>query len=170
MTRQPTSAHTAEEATLWDLIKDIKFAMFTTRTAEGRLQARPMTTQNSKLDEHNVLWFFMSKASEPVADLTASSDVCVVYADPGADSWVSVSGQASVNDDAAKKKQLWNVMTQAWFPKGVVDPDLALVQVRIASASYWNVKENQVVQLAKIAAAVITGKPPQMGEHGEVRM
>ena len=136
MTQKPTPSHTAEEATLWDLIKVSKFAMFTTRTAEGRLRARPMTTQNSKLDEHNVLWFFMSKASEPVADLTTSSDVCVIYADPGKDSWVSVSGQASVNDAAAKKKQLWNVMTQAWFPKGVDDPDLALVQARITSASY----------------------------------
>ena len=61
-------------------------------------------------------------------------------------------------------------MTQAWFPQGVDDPDLALVQVRIASASYWDVKENQVVQLLKMAAAVITGKPPTLGEHANVKM
>ena len=165
-----TQQHIASEATLWDLIKDIKFAMFTTRNAEGQLQARPMTTQNAKLDEQHALWFFMSRTSEPAVDLTASPEVCVIYADPGKDSWVSVSGHAAVVDDAAKKKQLWNVMTQAWFPRGVDDPDLALVQVRIASASYWNVKENQVVQLLKMAAAVITGKPPQMGEHADVKM
>ena len=165
-----TAQHTASEATLWDLIKDIKFAMFTTRNAEGRLQARPMTTQNAKLDEQNALWFFMSRKSEPAVDLAASPDVCVIYADPGKDSWVSVSGQAAVVDNAAKKKQLWNVMTQAWFPQGVDDPDLALVQVRIASASYWDVKENQVVQLLEMAAAVITGKPPTLGEHANVKM
>ncbi|MEO7151878.1 MAG: pyridoxamine 5'-phosphate oxidase family protein [Burkholderiaceae bacterium] len=162
--------HTAHEATLWDLIKDIKFAMFTTRNGEGRLQARPMTTQNAKLDEDNALWFFMSRSSEPAMDLLAAPDVGVIYADPGKDSWVSVSGQAAVVEDAAKKKKLWNVMTQAWFPKGVDDPDLALVCVRIVSASYWNVKENQVVQLLKMAAAVITGKPPEMGEHADVKM
>ncbi len=155
---------------LWKLIKDIKFAMFTTRNADGRLQARPMTTQNSKLDEQDSLWFFMSRSSDPAVDLTASAEVCVIYADPAKDAWVSVSGQAAVVEDAAKKKALWNMMTQAWFPKGVDDPDLALVQVRIGSASYWNVKDNQVVQLLKMAAAVITGKPPQMGEHADVKM
>ena len=165
-----TQQHTASEATLWDLIKDIRFAMFTTRNADGRLQARPMTTQNSKLDEENILWFFMSRKSEPAVDLAALPEVCVIYADPGKDSWVSVSGQAAVVEDEAKKKQLWNVMTKAWFPQGVDDPDLALVQVRIASASYWNVKENQVVQLLKMAAAVVTGKPPKMGEHADVKM
>ena len=163
-------SHTTSEATLWDLIKDIKFAMFTTHSPEGTLQSRPMTTQNAKLDEQNSLWFFMSRSNEPATDLVAAPQVCVIYADPGKDSWVSVSGQASVIEDAAKKKQLWNVMTQAWFPKGVDDPDLALVQVRISSASYWNVKENQIVQLLKMAAAVITGKPPQLGEHAEVKM
>ncbi len=165
-----TEQHTATEATLWDLIKDIKFAMFTTRNARGQLQARPMTTQNAKLDEQNALWFFMSRKSEPAVDLAASPEVCVIYADPGKDSWVSVSGQAAVVDDAAKKKQHWNVMTQAWFPQGVDDPDLALVQVRIASASYWDVKETQVVQLLKMAAAVITGKAPTLGEHANVKM
>ncbi|MEO6410186.1 MAG: pyridoxamine 5'-phosphate oxidase family protein [Burkholderiaceae bacterium] len=165
-----TQHHTATEATLWDLIKDIKFAMFTTRNAEGTLQARPMTTQNAKLDEENALWFFMSRQSEAATDLAASTQVCVIYADPGKDSWVSVSGEAAVVEDAAKKKQLWNVMTKAWFPKGIDDPDLALVRVRIASASYWNVTENQVVQLLKMAAAVITGKPPQMGDHADVKM
>ncbi len=162
--------NTTSEATLWDLIKDIKFAMFTTRNGDGRLQARPMTTQNARLDEDNLLWFFMSRSSEPAQDLAASPEVCVIYADPGKDSWVSVSGQAAIVDDAAKKKKLWNVMTQAWFPKGVDDPDLALVCVRIASASYWNVTENQVVQLLKMAAAVITGKPPEMGEHADIKM
>ena len=62
-----------------------------------------MTTQNAKLDEQNALWFFMSRKSEPAVDLAASPEVCVIYADPGNDSWVSVSGQAAVVDDAAKR-------------------------------------------------------------------
>ena len=54
---------------LWELIQDIRFAMFTTRHGNGHLHSRPMTTQNSKLDEDSSLWFFMSRAGEPVADL-----------------------------------------------------------------------------------------------------
>ena len=61
-------------------------------------------------------------------------------------------------------------MAQAWFAGGPADADLALVCVRIIHADYWNVKESKVTQLLKMATAAATGKPPKMGEHGEVRM
>ncbi|MBC7941133.1 MAG: pyridoxamine 5'-phosphate oxidase family protein [Chitinophagaceae bacterium] len=156
---------------LWALIKDIRFAMFTARHANGHLHSRPMTTQNSAVDEDSSLWFFMSRKSETVSDLLQNPTVNVSYADPGSDSYVSVSGDAAVVNDMAKKQQLWSKMTQAWFPKGVDDPDLALVQVKITHADYWDVKESKIVQLFKMAKAAVTGKPPTgMGEHAEVQM
>ncbi len=156
---------------LWDLIKDIRFAMFTARHSNGHLHSRPMTTQNTCVDEDASLWFFMSLRSEPVADLAADPVVNIGYADPGSDRYVSVSGTAAVVDDLAKKKQLWTKMAEAWFPGGAADPDLALVQVKIIHAHYWDVHENKLVQLFHIAKAVITGKPPtQLGEHAEIRM
>lgn len=113
---------------LWDLIKDIKFAMFTTRHSNGHMHSRPMTTQNKRMDEDDSLWFFMSRSGEPVADLIAQPDVNVVYASPGDDSYVSVSGIASVVDNPAKKEQLWNKLNEAWFAGGVTDqrPGLSL--------------------------------------------
>ena len=156
---------------LWKLVKDIKFAMFTTRhRSNGHLHARPMTTQNKSLEADDSLWFFMSKSSDPVDDLKAEPNVALVYADPVADTWVSVSGTAALIEDAAKKQQFWNKITQAWFPGGPGDPDLALVQVRIVHANYWDVHESKTVQLFEIAKAVVTGKPPQLGEQGEVRL
>ena len=156
---------------LWQLIKEIRFSMFTVRHANGHLHSRPMTTQNTSVEDDSSLWFFMSRGSEPVADLCREGSVNVAYADVGADSYVSVSGNATVVEDLAKKRQLWSKMAQAWFPGGAEDPDLALVQVKISHADYWDVKENKLVQLMKIAHAAITGKPPAgMGEHGEVRM
>ena len=158
-------------AKLWDLIKDIRFAMFTTRHSNGHLHSRPMTTQNSKLDEDRSLWFFMLRKSEPVADLAGDSTVNVVYADPGEDSYVSVSGTAVVVEDMARKERLWSKMAQAWFPGGSTDPDLALVCVTISHANYWDVEESKVVQLYKMAKAAVTGKPPtNLGEQAEIRM
>lgn len=162
--------HTDSRAKLWDLIKDMRFAMFTTRHSNGHLHSRPMTTQNSKLDEDASLWFFMSRAGEPVADLIADPTVNVVYADPGEDSYVSVSGTAAVVEDMNKKHALWSKMTEAWFPGGPTDPDLALVEVKITHANYWDVDHSQVVQLFLMAKAVITGKPPKMGQQAEIRM
>ena len=155
---------------LWDLIKDTRFAMFTTRHGNGHLHSRPMTTQNKTIDEDRSLWFFMSRKSDPVDDLIADPSVNAVYANPSKDSYVSVSGRAAVRDDAAKKTQLWNKAAEAWFPGGPTDPDLALVEVQIIHANYWDVKESKLVQLFEMAKANLTGKPPAMGEHGEVRM
>ena len=95
---------------LWDLIKDIRFAMFTTRHGNGHLHSRPMTTQNSRLDEDSSLWFFMDRRDDPVADLKADPVVNLVYADPGKDRYVSVSGTATVVEDLAKNEA---VMVQA---------------------------------------------------------
>ena len=151
-------------------IKDIQFAMFTTR-ADGRLRSRPMTTQNSEVDERSSLWFFMSRGSEAVNDIGADPVVNVAYADPGRDADVSVSGEAAVVEDRAKKEQLWSKLAEAWFPDGADDPDLALVEVRIEDAEYWDVKESKVTQLVKMARAAVVSDPPSgMGEHGEVHM
>jgi len=157
---------------LWTMIKDIKFAMFTTRHgSNGHLHSRPMTTQNPSLEADESLWFFMSKKGDPVDELKADPIVNLVYADPSADTYVSVSGSAAMIEDAAKKEQLWSKLAAAWFPGGPADPDLALVQVRIAHAHYWDVKESKLVQLYEMAKAAVTGKPPvDLGEHGEVRM
>ena len=73
---------------LADLIKDIKFAMFTTRHGNGHLHARPMTTQNKALEADDSLWFFMSKKSGPVDDIKANPVVGLVYADPSSDTYV----------------------------------------------------------------------------------
>jgi general stress protein 26 len=155
---------------LWELVKDIQFAMFTTR-ADGRLRSRPMTTQNSEVDERASLWFFMSRGSEAVNDIGADPVVNVAYADPGRDAYVSISGEAAVVEDRGKKEQLWSKLAEAWFPGGADDPDLALVEVRIEDAEYWDVKESKVTQLFKMARAAVVSDPPTgMGEHGEVHM
>ena len=72
-----------------------------------------------------------------------------------------------MREDAAKKKELWNKITEAWFPGGPTDPDVALVQVRIVHANYWDVKSSKLVQLLAMAKAAVTGKPP--ADLGELR-
>ncbi|MDB6002513.1 MAG: ral stress protein [Rhizobacter sp.] len=153
---------------LWELIHDIKFAMFAARSSDGEIRSRPLTTQN-KIDEGGVLWFFVSKSSELVQDLRTEPQVNVSYADPGDDSYVSVAGTATLSEDRAKVEELFTPMAKAWFTQGPNDPDLQLVQVRIDQAEYWDVKESKVTQLFKMAKSAVTGQPPSgMGEHREL--
>lgn len=158
---QPTDEHA-----LWTLIKDIKFGMLTHRHANGDLHSHPLTTQNKSADEGTALYFFVSHKSELAQGIAQDSHVNVSYAHPGHDSYVSVSGHAMVVEDQTKKDYLFTPLAKAWFPGGASDPDLALLQVNIGHAEYWDVKESKMVQLAKMAQAVITGEPPEkMGDH-----
>jgi general stress protein 26 len=164
-----TTDSTAErQRKLFDMIKDVKFAMFTTHKPQGHLHSRPMTTQNKSLDD-DALWFFMSRSEAPVSELRGDQQVNVSYANPGSETYVSVSGIARVVEDLAKKQALWNKGAEAWFKGGVNDPDFALVKVTIEHADYWDVKDSKIVQLFKRAEAAVTGKEPQLGEHGHIR-
>lgn len=154
---------------VWDLIEDIRFAMFTTHNANGHLHAWPMTVQNKSFDDEK-LWFFMSRSSEAVRELQANRQVGVSFADPGKDTYVSLSAEARVVDDRAKAQSLWSKMDEAWFKNGVDDPDLALVEVSIVHGHYWDVKESKLTQLVLMAKAALTGETAKLGESGEVRV
>lgn len=158
-------------ATLWKLIKDIRFGMLTHRAASGMLHAHPLTTQNREIDEHSQLFFFISRQSELYTRLRADSQVNVTYADPGQDSYVSLSGAAGFIEDPAKKEALWSPAAKAWFPGGVTDPNLVLLAVHIGHAEYWDVTDSKMVQLFKMAKAAVTGTPPShLGEHQELTL
>ena len=162
---------TSDLHTLWDLIKDIKFGMLVHRHSDGSLQGHPLTTQNKSMDENSVLYFFISQKSEMANRLRTDSNVNVSYADTGADNYVSFAGTAHFSSDAAKKEELFNPIVKAWFPGGVTDPDLALLEVKISQAEYWNSKDSKPTQLFKMIKSAITGEPPKnMSEHKELHI
>ena len=157
--------------TLWDLIKDIKFGMFTHRSTGGMLHAHPLTTQNKSVDEGATLYFFVPKNGEIAQAIGQDPKVCVAYADPGDDSYVSVSGDAMLDENQAKKEELFTAMAKAWFPAGATDPNLGLIAVRLHHAEYWDVDDSKMVQLFKMAKAAVTGdQPKNLGEHKELRL
>ena len=154
---------------LWTLIKDIKFGMFTHRDAHGVLHAHPLTTQNKSVDEKATLYFFVKSDSEIVSAVADAQQV--TYADPGSDSYVSVSGEAQIDHDQAKKEALFTPMSKAWFPAGPTDPSLTLITVRLQHAEYWKTDDGTMVQLFKMAKAALTGDaPPDLGDHKKIRL
>ena len=165
------SNQTSDHETLWDLIKGIRFGMLTHRHRDGSLQGHPLTTQNKSIDQGFVLYFFVSEKSGIPGRLREDSSVNLAYADPGADSYVSIAGQAGFSNDPATRERLWSPMAKAWFPGGLEDPDLTLLEVTITHAEYWNVKDSKVTQLFKMAKAAVTGDTPKnMGEHKELKI
>ncbi len=157
---------TERMAKLRELIEDISIASLVTMDSDGVLRARPMATQ--QLDENSELWFFTNDYTAKVDSVLAHPQVCVSYADPGKNSYVSVSGTAELVRDKAKIKELWKPALKAWFPKGVDDPDIALLRVDAISAQYWDSSESKLVQLFGMLKAIATGEPAEGGENEKV--
>jgi general stress protein 26 len=145
-------------------IKDIRFGMFTTADASHVLTSRPLTTQ--QIDNEGNLWFFSSDEAPFMLDLPQHPGVNIVYSHPERNLYLSISGRAHLLKDRDKARELWNAAARSWFPRGVDDPQLTLIRVRIESAEYWDAGSTKMKQLAHIAKSAITGAGPAVvGRH-----
>jgi len=146
------------------LIKGIRVAMMTTRDDDGTLRARPMQTQEQEFD--GTLWFFTPASSHKVDEINHNEhQVNLSYADPSDNRYVSVSGVATLVRDRAKIDQLWTPVLKAWFPKGKDDPEVALLNVDVTKAEYWDSPSSTIVKLVGFTKAVLTGQQYRPGEN-----
>ncbi|MFP4098888.1 MAG: pyridoxamine 5'-phosphate oxidase family protein [Alphaproteobacteria bacterium] len=131
-----------ESQEIWNLIKDIKVAMLTSND-DGTLRARPMHHIQDEFD--GTLWFYTAKSSGKVEELQKQNQVCLSYADPGIDTYVSLSGDVGFTQDKALIDKFWNSFSAAWFEGGKDDPDITLMEIRITQAESWDSKSKEVV-------------------------
>ena len=148
---------------LGELIRDIRIAMLTTVEEDGTLHIRPMATQQVVFDGD--LWFFTEAAAPKVENVEHDEHVNIAYASESDHRYVSVSGTARLVRDRAKAEELWNPFVKAWFPKGVDDPNLALLKVSVQRAEYWESPNSGIVRLAGFAKALVTGKRYEGSEN-----
>jgi general stress protein 26 len=158
---------TNELQKLADLIGESQIAMLTTAEPNGLLRSRPLVTL--QLDSESRLWFFISVTSPKISEIAQHPEVNLSYSDPDKQDYVSVSGAAEIVRDRQKMRELWTPWVEPYFPKGIDDPDLALLCVRIAQAEYWNAPETNVERLYGFAKAIATGDTQALGEHQKVR-
>src|SRR3712207_1517388 len=84
-----------------ELLKGQRFGFLTTRTPEGKLTSRPMALQEVEFDGD--LWFFAEQSAPWLGHISHSSQVNVGAGSGG--SWVSLTGEAVIVSDVAKKKR-----------------------------------------------------------------
>lgn len=161
--------HHEQLATLRNKVEDVKFGMFTTTNPDLSLSSRPMTSQ--QIDTQGQLWFFTSDESAFTKNLAAQPLVNVTFSDPDDSLYVSISGRAILIKNREKAEELWNPMVGTWFPGGLDDPHLSLINVDMYSAEYWDVTSSKMTQLFAMAKGVFTGKrPTDLGEHVKMEL
>ncbi|KJL27812.1 pyridoxamine 5'-phosphate oxidase family protein [Microbacterium oxydans] len=138
-----------------ELIKDFRFAMFTTRNAQDRLVAHPLTVQESEFDGD--LWFLVAKSASLTGDIERDERVGVSLSSNG--SWVSLSGTAELVDDQSKIRELWSPTVEAWFTDGPEDPNVGLLKFSAESAEYWDSPGGKLASIFSFVKSKITGEP-----------
>lgn len=150
-TRQDETAHQK----VFDLIKDIRVAQMVTVTAGGRLRSQPMVSRQETFSGE--LWFFTSAAAGKIGEIEQSGEVLLTYSDPARQNYVSFEGEGELIRETAKAEEVWSETMRVWFPKGPIDPDVALVRVRVREATYWDSPSSAFVVAYGHADAMATG-------------
>lgn len=148
---------------LLDKINNTPSAILTTRSG-NELHSRPMKTVESQ--DFGVVWLFSDIHTDKTNELDRSPNVSVTYVNTQEEIFVAISGTATLQRDPKLIRKYWNPMLRSWFPKGVDDPNLALIKVTINMAEYWDTSPSAVTKLFNVAKAAVTGQKSAGGEHG----
>jgi general stress protein 26 len=145
-TRRPSSGDNADGHTepagleaipeIARIVKSIDTCMFTTRDADGVLQARPMSN-NGEVEWDGTSWFFAPSGGRLVAEIRHDPEALTTYRADDRFAWVTLSGQAHVVDDDEAKRRLWLTELGRWFPNGPDDPEVALIRFESTAARWW---------------------------------
>jgi general stress protein 26 len=147
-----------------EIMKNHRFGMLTTRDPFGSMVSRPMALQEVEFDGD--LWFFAERGSRKIDHVGAHPQVNVALSSN--DSWVSLTGEASVVEDVAKKRELWNAGAQAWLPQGPDDDGVVLIRVESTSAEYWDSPGGRIATAISFAKAKVTGQRFEGGDNERV--
>ena len=153
---------------LKDLLSDIPVCMFVTHLENDQVTSRPMTT--AKIDDDGNVWFFANMFGETVVEESNDNSVYLVYAHPGRNTYVHITGYAHVVWDREKIEALWNPLLKAWYPGGVDDPRLCLLKVITEEARYWNASSNKMVIFFNMLKAIARKDEYHEGETGKLNL
>jgi general stress protein 26 len=155
--------------TLLQIINRVHVAMMTTTEPADSLRSRPLATLRTE-EFDGFLWFYTAADSPKIAEIGEHHQVNLSYADPAHHLYASVSGQGVVVRDAEKMAERWNPLVKAWFPNGLDDPNLVLLQVSVDKAEYWDASGTPVKRLAAFKKALATGDTSDLVENRKLRL
>jgi len=153
---------------LKEMAEDIKTCMFCTRIDRMPIETRPMSTRI--VDEEGNIWFISSQDSHKNLEIKDHDEVQLIYAKNSDFHFLSVYGHATILKDKDKIEELWTKWADAWFEDGKKDPNVTLICVKPKEAYYWDTKDGKMVSLIKIAFAAVSGKTPDDGIEGTIRL
>jgi general stress protein 26 len=134
-------------------------------TVSGReLRSRPMGAFVRR--DVGLIYFLTDQRAHKEEEIERSPQVCLSFADPHGQKYVSVSGRAAISSDRRKIRELWSIPAKLWWDSPD-DPNIRLLTVTPDVAEFWDAPGN-VVSSLKVAFALATGTHVDAGEHKKV--
>ena len=148
-------------------VKQSDTCFFCTRVSSGGADsARPMSVQ--RVDDNGDLWFLSAVDSHKNADITRDDAVTLYFQGSKHSDFLQLTGTATVTQDKAVIRELWEPIVKTWFTQGIDDPRITAIRVRPSSGYYWDNKHGNVVAGVKMLIGAAIGKTLDDSIQGRV--
>ena len=123
-------------------MRDIDFAILSTRTEGGAVAGRPMSN-NREVDYDGDSHFFTLDDTRTVGDIRRDPNVGLGYQSKSGmlgmkPFFITVEGRAELIHDKARFAEHWTKDLDRWFEKGIDTPGLVLIKVAAERLHYWD--------------------------------
>ena len=144
------------ELTLSDIsekMRDIDFAILSTRTQSGAIAARPMSN-NRQVDYDGDNYFFTLQETGSIRDITGDPNVGLSFQGrSGAlgmkPFFITIEGHAELIRDKGQFAEHWTSDLDEWFKDGIDTPGLVLIKVNAQRLHYWDGYEEGEISLGQ---------------------
>lgn len=154
---------------LKQLIAHSGTCFFCTEPANGPSRGvRPMTIQ--EVDEEGNLWILSAKDSHVNAEIALDSRVKLYFQGSKYSDYLYLTGEATVQEDKGKIKELWSPLLKVWFTEGEHDPRISLLKVVPAFGYYWDNKHGNFVAGVKMMLGAAIGTTLDDSIEGQIRV
>lgn len=123
-------------------MRDIDYAMLSTRSDGGAIAARPMSN-NRDVRYNGDSFFFTYEKTRTVEDIGRDAKVGLGFQGKGGlfgkpPVFISVEGNATLIRDKAAFKEHWTSDLDVWFKDGIDTPGIVLIKVSATRLHYWD--------------------------------
>jgi len=120
--------------------------MLITTDAAGKRNNKPMAA--IRIDEEGNCWFFASKSSGKIKDISNNNKIEIVFANPDNDDYLEIHGSGTTICDIMEIQKNWSPLVNEWFPGGITDPQICLVKIDVTSVFYWDALTEGIQRLS----------------------
>ncbi|WP_374455018.1 pyridoxamine 5'-phosphate oxidase family protein [Nocardioides sp.] len=149
--------------TVAQIMEDTRIAVLTYVSLEGTLVSTPMGTQD--FEDPGTVWFLTERNTDKVHAIQADPRVNVSYSSDSG--WVSLTGTATVSEDRAKLRDLWDASAGAFMTGYADDPSNVLLRIDGRTAEYWE-SPGKVKAAIQVAKGLIGDGRPDLGDNDTV--